>query len=432
MKKFVSFLFLFALALSTTSFSQGWSFKSYFPDTLHQGGSGGQALAVSPDGKVWFGYYGTSDSVLTGSGKYSGVRQIFVYNANGTPASFSPIKIITGAYTDTLYNSTRGAVADKNGNILWSSYNNVERINYQTGAGINQQVYSGGTLTACAVDTAGDVFVAPVIPGNPIQVWGSDFTNNGNAVDSSLGYSRTLAVSPDGNTIYWPGYSNNAVYVYNRPDAFSPYARKDTVLRGFSCESMAWDPKTGYLWASSGSGDLNNPPNQDTTVKTYYTAPTWYAVDTKTWTIKDSLKWNYFHSSDIVRPRGLAFSPDGNTAYVTGFGGSDYPVVEAFARPTTGVKNEGSNVVTSFTMSQNYPNPFNPSTEISYSVAKAGYVNIKVYDMLGRLVTTLVNENKSTGNYTVRFDASRYASGTYIYQMNAGGLLITKKMVFLK
>ncbi len=432
MKKFVSFLFLLVLALSTTSFSQGWSFKSFFPDTLHQGNTGGQALAVSKDGKVWFGYYGTSDSVLSAPGVYSKVREIFVYNADGTPASFNPITIIAGGYTDTLYNSTRGACTDINGNIIWSSYNHVDRINYQTGAGMNQAIYSGGTLTACAVDFAGDVFVAPVIPKNPIQVWGTDFTNNGNAVDSSIGYSRTLAVSLDGNTIYWPGYSNNAVYVYNRTDAFSPFVLKDTVLRGFSCESMAWDPKTGYLWASSGSGDLNNPPNQDTTVKTYYTAPTWYAVDVQNWTIKDSINWKYFHSDDVVRPRGMAFSPDGGTAYVTCFGGSNYPVVEAFTRPATGVKNEGSNVVTSFKMSQNYPNPFNPSTEISYSVAKSGFVSLKVYDMLGRLVSTLVNENKSTGNYTVRFDATRYASGTYIYQMNAGGLLITKKMVFLK
>ena len=91
-----------------------------------------------------------------------------------------------------------------------------------------------------------------------------------------------------------------------------------------------------------------------------------------------------------------------------------------------------SNIVTSFTLSQNYPNPFNPSTEITFSVPKSGLVTLKVYDLLGRLVSTLVNENKSTGNYTVRFDASRLASGTYIYQMNANGILLSKKMVLLK
>ncbi|MHB8578784.1 MAG: T9SS type A sorting domain-containing protein [Ignavibacteriaceae bacterium] len=432
MKKFVSFLFLLTLALSATAFSQGWTFKGYFPDTLHQGGSGGQALAVSKDGKVWFGYYGTSDSVLSAPNKYSAVREIFVYNADGSPASFNPIKIVTGAFTDTLYNSTRGAVADNNGNILWSTYNAVLRLKYQDGTGMNMAIYSGGTLTASAVDAAGDIFVAPVIPGHPIQVWGTDFSNTGNAVDSSLGFSRTLAVSPDGNTIYWPGYTNNSVYVYNRPDALSNYTIIDTVLRGFSCESMAWDPKTGYLWCSDGNA-LNNPPNQDTTVKTSYTASTWYAVDTKTWTIKDSLTWHFFHAADDARPRGMAFSPDGNTAYVLAFGGSDYPIVEQFSRPVTAVQNQGNaNAVTNFTLSQNYPNPFNPSTEISFSVAKSGLVTLKVYDLLGRLVSTLVNENKSTGNYTVRFDASRLSSGTYIYQMSSNGVLLTKKMVLLK
>lgn len=209
MKILVSFLFLLMLTFSTSSFSQGWTFKGYFPDTLHQGGSGCQALATSPDGKVWFGYYGNSDSIKTSDNTYEACQEIFVYNADGSPASFNPIKVITGAYIDTLINYTRGATTDNNGNIIWSSYNHVDRINYQTGAGMTQAIYSGGALTACAVDSGGDVFVAPVLPGNPIQIWNTDFTSESNVIDSSIGYSRTLVVSPDGNTIYWPAYYNN-------------------------------------------------------------------------------------------------------------------------------------------------------------------------------------------------------------------------------
>ncbi|MHB8337454.1 MAG: T9SS type A sorting domain-containing protein [Ignavibacteriaceae bacterium] len=443
MKKFVSFLFLLTLALSATAFSQGWSFQGYFPDSTFQGsynksfGTGVHAIAVAPDGNVWFGYINATDSILSGTNTYSAVRDIFVYKPDGTPASFSPIKIISGnGITDTMYNSTRGARADQNGNILWSSYNILYRVNYQTGAGMNKAVYSGGTLTAPAVDTVGDIFVAPVIPNHPIQIWNTDFTLQGtNVQDSSVGFSRTLEVSKDGNTVYWCGYTNNSIWVYHRTDAFSPYVLTDTVLKGLSCESIAWDPKTGYLWCGSGNAQ-NNPPNQYPGVSTSYTPSAWYAVDTKTWAIKDSILWHFHNLADDARPRGMAFSPDGNTVYVVGYNFNQatfYPSIEKFSRPLVGIKEQGnSNIVTSFTLSQNYPNPFNPSTEITFSVAKSGLVTLKVYDLLGRLVSTLVNENKSTGNYTVRFDASRLASGTYIYQMNANGVLLTKKMVLLK
>jgi hypothetical protein len=85
-----------------------------------------------------------------------------------------------------------------------------------------------------------------------------------------------------------------------------------------------------------------------------------------------------------------------------------------------------------FDLSQNYPNPFNPSTTISYSVAVDGKVKIEVYDVLGKLVKTLVNENKAAGSYSVSFNASELSSGVYIYKLSAGNVLMTKKMSLLK
>jgi hypothetical protein len=85
-----------------------------------------------------------------------------------------------------------------------------------------------------------------------------------------------------------------------------------------------------------------------------------------------------------------------------------------------------------FVLSQNFPNPFNPSTRISYFVAKESFVSIKVYDFLGREVTTLVSETKSTGSYELSFDASSLPSGTYFYTMIADGYSITNKMILLK
>ena len=86
----------------------------------------------------------------------------------------------------------------------------------------------------------------------------------------------------------------------------------------------------------------------------------------------------------------------------------------------------------SFELFNNYPNPFNPTTIIEYSVVSNEYVSLKVYDMLGKEITTLVNEQKSAGKYKVNFDASSLASGVYIYKLTAGNFSDSKKMVLTK
>ncbi|HXF99381.1 MAG TPA: glucoamylase family protein, partial [Bacteroidota bacterium] len=90
-----------------------------------------------------------------------------------------------------------------------------------------------------------------------------------------------------------------------------------------------------------------------------------------------------------------------------------------------------------FKLYQNYPNPFNPETAIRFEVGGSEFVTLKVFDVLGREVATLVNEYKPAGEYTVRFsawagDASRLASGVYYYRLNAGNFSQTKPMVLLR
>jgi hypothetical protein len=81
---------------------------------------------------------------------------------------------------------------------------------------------------------------------------------------------------------------------------------------------------------------------------------------------------------------------------------------------------------------QNYPNPFNPSTDISYSLPTRQIITVKVYDILGKEITTLVNEEKPAGRYTVSFNPRNLSSGIYFYTFRAGGFSQTKKMIFLK
>lgn len=85
-----------------------------------------------------------------------------------------------------------------------------------------------------------------------------------------------------------------------------------------------------------------------------------------------------------------------------------------------------------FALEQNYPNPFNPTTTINYSIPEAGNVEMKVYDVLGNEVATLVNEEKTPGNYIANFDASSLASGLYIYTLRSNNFVQTKKMILMK
>jgi len=98
--------------------------------------------------------------------------------------------------------------------------------------------------------------------------------------------------------------------------------------------------------------------------------------------------------------------------------------------------NETPNTPATYSLSQNYPNPFNPSTVISYQLPVSGVVSLKIYDILGREVSTLVNEEKPAGRYEVNFPAtggaSSLASGVYFYQIKAGSFVQTKKMILLK
>ncbi len=96
----------------------------------------------------------------------------------------------------------------------------------------------------------------------------------------------------------------------------------------------------------------------------------------------------------------------------------------------SGVKD--AQTVTAYTLSQNYPNPFNPTTTISYSIAQPGFITIKVYDILGNEIATLVNEAKSTGSYHVTFNSAKIPSGVYFYKLQAGNYSVAKKLVIVK
>jgi len=135
------------------------------------------------------------------------------------------------------------------------------------------------------------------------------------------------------------------------------------------------------------------------------------------WIVKEKRESLWFSYSDLGIPP--IFIP-----------GSDKIVVSEI----TGVSEE-SNYPNQFSLEQNYPNPFNPTTTINYTVASGNLtsiVNLSVFDVLGRKVATIVNKEQTPGNYSVRFDASRFSSGIYFYKLSSGNIVKIRKMLLVK
>lgn len=137
--------------------------------------------------------------------------------------------------------------------------------------------------------------------------------------------------------------------------------------------------------------------------------------------------WNQFNQG---LPNPADVGPIGITKSGYIFAAINNKIYKYFDQTTDIKSNE--EVGFEYKLSQNFPNPFNPSTTIQFSIPHSQFVNLKVYDVLGREVSTLVNEEKLPGNYEVKFDGSNLPSGIYFYRLQAGSFSQTKKLLLLK
>jgi uncharacterized lipoprotein YddW (UPF0748 family) len=114
------------------------------------------------------------------------------------------------------------------------------------------------------------------------------------------------------------------------------------------------------------------------------------------------------------------------------YGYSVWSAPHAFKTIIIDVETENNEIPTEYKLQQNFPNPFNPTTTISFSLPKAGYVNLSVYNILGQEVANLIDEDLSAGNHRITFDASQLTSGIYVYSLKSQGKVLSKKMVLIK
>jgi hypothetical protein len=265
-----------------------------------------------------------------------------------------------------------------------------------------------------------------------IQVW---YQNNPKIFYNSVYLSGNgNGANPDGSAaLYISGevtnlYAKNNIFVNNRDE--SPY-----------CASSIYDYTAANL--TSDYNDLYYEPNQYNCLvraggTDYLTLAEWQATgqDLNSVTEMPNFISPYLHIAEneetLLESRGIPIAGidvdfDGQTRHAA------TPDIGAdeFNGIAVGVEDEET-LPTEYALEQNYPNPFNPSTTFRYSIPQTSKVVIKVFDILGNAIETLVSEEKSVGTYELTWDAASMPSGVYFYQLKAGEYTAVKKMILLK
>jgi len=209
------------------------------------------------------------------------------------------------------------------------------------------------------------------------------------------------------------------------------------------------NPVTGTLFI--GVDDINNTSSRALTFRSTDEGDTWTLIDT-TGNVIDAIYgapngYMFAGKGEVYRSinDGLTWSkfgtglPTNNTMQIEAlverngvlFAGDRVWGLYSISTTPTGISKEQQSDY-SFRLNQNYPNPFNPTTTIIYSLAKEGNVKLTVYNAIGSKVSTIVNEYKPAGSYSVQFNGSNLASGIYLYRLESGNYSATKKFIMLK
>ncbi len=314
--------------------------------------------------------------------------------SNGAILSFNPI---TGAGTSLGLSGVTGVssitVNPKNGKLfaLLSStvYTQVLKISAADGAAHSVFTTSNPILTAIAFDTSGTMY----------------------------------GITRDGELFNIDLNNNSTTFIV---DAVGSYL------------SMAFNPLTNELWATSRAVQQ---PNRDAILKvnfltgdTIIVGHTGLGKQTNAIVFNSSLELFGVIGGVNEENSLININTSTGTGSVIGLTGFKNVLGLAYNPSLTSVDEDLNTLIipTVYELEQNYPNPFNPNTTIRYQIPQDGFVTLKIYDILGSEIATLVNEEKTAGRYEVNFNASSLSSGVYIYKIQSGSFINSKKMLLLK
>jgi photosystem II stability/assembly factor-like uncharacterized protein len=328
---------------------------------------------------------------------YAGANTI-IYRTTDGGATWTAVYGPVAGFVDDLY-MTDANNAYYIGDPVGGSWD----LKKSTNGGVNWTTWS--TLTTS--NTSGTYNNAACFLGT--NVW---FSGNG---DNSINYSTNMGVNwtsqPNAQAelgaIWFNSATNGMIGGFT-----TSLGVKFTTNSGTIWTSVT-NPATVALIAITGSGNEYWAGSQGLNI--------YYSSNSGTnWTTSYTVSAGNFNAMQKAR--------SGNTIWGVRANGG----ISRYGTPLVGVTPISLEIPSSYSVSQNYPNPFNPTTKINFALPKSGLVTLKVYNMLGKEVATLVNEVKNVGTYSVDFNGANLSSGIYFYKVNVNGFSEVKKMMLIK
>ena len=355
------------------------------------------------------------------------------------------------------------AVNSQNDNICYTEYT-YGAIDKSTDGGVN---WGAGSSPPGAGNEANYCFVAPFIccPSNPniLYAAGKSVYKSTNSGSSWIGpYGTTVIGGTKILSMYSSNTSVDSVYcgaVNGRifrsvnaglnwsnvtdssitPDRYAtditvnPNRSNDIIVTygGFGTGHVFRSTNAGNNWQNI-SGDLPDVPHHCVVMDPVYNQNIYVGSDLGVYvTTNSGANWHEYRTG---MPYALAF--DVTVVYpnrklrVATYGNGIYE--RKLLENPVSVNPVSNEIVSGYSLSQNYPNPFNPVTHLEFGISDLGFVSLKVYDVMGKEIKTLVNEIKSAGNYSMEFDGSDLPSGIYYYKIESGNFSQVRKMILLK
>lgn len=206
-----------------------------------------------------------------------------------------------------------------------------------------------------------------------------------------------------------------------------PYTQNENILAGYEI-GVYNQMGMNMLWEGGGcGGSLNFNSNIDYHLRYTNYEVNFRSINENTLVVK---YWNQ-ETESWVAFSNPSINTQTNTITLSSDVASNFIIITG-SQIVSGGEGNGNNSVKDFVLEQNYPNPFNPTTVISYQLPVSSDVTLKVYNILGNEIVTLVDEYKTAGSYEVKFDAATLPSGVYFYKIQTGSLTDTKKMLLIK
>ncbi|MCL4538110.1 MAG: T9SS type A sorting domain-containing protein [Bacteroidetes bacterium] len=372
------------------------------------------------------GWVGTDN----GFGRFDG-KSWTTYSPYNTGLPAGAVYAITSDAQGNKWLGTGGGGLVMFDGTTWSIYN------MSTSGLPNNYVY------AVAVGPHGNKWIGT--EGGFAELSGSTWTNY-NSTNSNLDLTgeNIRSILIDGQGTKWVGTWDKGLLKFDGLNS-TEYDPSNCGMGSYIVQSIALD-KQGKMWLGTDNGlTVWDGTNWTTYIKTNSgltnTDVNAVAVDTagNIWFGTqaglgkfDGTNWTMYYTTNSGLPgdviQALAIDAYGNIWIGTDNGLAIFNENGV----VNGVKQKIDRAPVTFALSQNYPNPFNPTTLISYRLSVRSHVTLKVYDILGREVRTLVSGDESAGTHTIRFDGSGLSSGVYLYRLVAGSHTATRKLVLIR